>query len=155
MAVYMHVDGITGSASQSHHEGWISLQEMKLPTERPDVNTAPGNVTDRTTSAVDFKDIEITKYMDVASPGLMQWNIDGITRPVIIEVCKENGQRVLRLELSDVILTNYESTSDEEGKIEESIYLDYTKIIYNFQEYDKSGKPDKNQVIEYDLETAG
>ena len=60
MAVYMEVEGIKGDVSQKHHAGWIPLKEVRLPTERPDVNTAPGNVTDRTTSAVNFADVEIT-----------------------------------------------------------------------------------------------
>ena len=157
MAVYMLVDDkdIKGSVSQSHHKDWISLQEMKLPTERPGVNTAPGDVTDRTTSAVDFKDVEITKYMDKASPGLMRWNITGATKKVTIHVCKEDGKTVLELVLHDVILTNYESSCDEEGKVEESIYLDYTKIYYRFTEYDKSNAATDTYEEVYDLETAG
>ncbi len=155
MAVYMKVEGVTGDASQEAHAGWIPLTEMTLPTERPDVNTAPGNVSDRTTSAVNFNDLEISKSMDKASPQLMTWNIDGSTKKVIIEVCKEKGQLVLQLVLYDVILTNYSSTSDEEGAVTESINLDYTKIEYNYTPYTKDNVAGDPIGVEYDLETAG
>ncbi len=154
MAIYMQVSGVIGDASQSSHTGWIPLQNVKLPTERPDVNTKPGNVTDRTTSAVDFKDVEITKFMDRASPDLMKWNIKGDTRTVTIEVCKEEGKRVLQLVLSNVILTNYDSDSDEEGKVEENISLDYTKIEYKYTAYNKDQTEADTYVASYDLETA-
>jgi len=155
MAVYMKVEDIAGDVSQKHHKEWIELVSVKLPTERPDVNTSPGNVTDRTTQAVDFQDVEIEKYMDKASPLLMAWNITGETRKVTIQLCKENGQTLLELILFDVILTKYESNGDEEGKVTENIYLDYTKIQYKYIPYKKDNTPGDPMVITYDLETAG
>lgn len=166
MAVYMKCTGgkspgkidaeIKGNASQSKHVGWIPLQSAKLPTERDGVNTAPGNVTDRTTSQVDFKDIEISKAMDKASAGLMKWNISGATYEVCIEICKENGNPVLRITLYDTLLTNYDAESDEEGKVEESLSMDYTKIQMDFLSYkkDNTSDPDNNVTVIYDLETA-
>ena len=154
MAVYMQVEGVKGDVSQENHVDWIPLQEVKLPTSRPDVNTTAGNISDRTTSQVTFEDIEISKYMDKASPDLMKWNIRGDTKLVTIEICKENGAPVLQLVLKDVILTNYEPTSDEEGKVEESISLDYTHIEYNYTPYDAKNKAKPVQRAHYDLEKA-
>lgn len=165
MAVYMQckkgksssitLKDVVGDASQKDHEGWVPLNSVKLPTERDGVNTAPGNTTDRTTSQVDFKDVEITKSMDKASPDLMRWNISGGTYEVIIHICKEDGLPVLKMTLEDVLLTNYDQESDEEGKVEENLSLDYTKIQMDFISYDKKneqvGKP--SSVI-YDLTTA-
>lgn len=145
---------ISGTVSQKHHAGWIALTSCKLPTEREGVNTAPGKVTDRTTTQVDFKDVEIAKTMDKASPDLMKWNISGATYKVKIAVCKENGEELLKLELSDTLLTNYDSDVDEEGKIEETLAMDYTKIAMTFTTYNKDSKADVPQTIVYDLETA-
>ena len=165
MAVYMKcVEGVStkasinaeivGNASQTDHKGWIPLNSVKLPTERDGVNTAPGNVTDRTTSQVDFKDVEITKAMDKASPDLMKWNISGATYEVTIEICKEDGQVVLQVVLSDVLLTNYDQESDEEGKVEENLALDFTKITMEFVSYKKNNEEDRRDTVIYDLETA-
>lgn len=146
---------IVGNASQKKHEGWIPLMSAKLPTERDGVNTAPGNVTDRTTSQVDFKDIEISKPMDKASPDLMKWNISGATYEVVIEICKEDGLVVLRMTLYDTLLTNYDSESDEEGKVEETLSMDYTKILMEFYSYKKDNSVDGDpKSVLYDLETA-
>ena len=44
MAVYMMVEGkktIKGTVTQKKHDGWIALNSVKLPTERPDVNVTP------------------------------------------------------------------------------------------------------------------
>ena len=166
MAVYMKCEsGITsgpmsikatieGNASQKDHVGWIPLQNVKLPTEREGVNTAPGNVTDRTTSQVDFKDVEITKSMDRASPDLMKWNIAGATYKATIDICKEDGQVVLKMTLFDTLLTNYDSEADEEGSVSENLSLDYTKIQMDFISYDKQNKEDRRDSVIYDLETA-
>ena len=145
---------IVGNASQKSHEGWIPLTSVKLPTEREGVRTAPGNVTDRTTSQVDFTDVEITKEMDKASPNLMKWNISGATYKVTIDVCKEDGQLVLQIILYDTILTNYDSEVDEEGKVEETIAMDYTKITMDFISYKKDNTEDRRDTVIYDLETA-
>lgn len=158
MAVYMNVEGtktIKGTVTQKKHDGWIALNSVKLPTERPDVNTAPGKVTDRTTSQVDFKDIEISKRMDKASPELMQWNIDGSTHKVTIDICKEGGEVVLRMIMTDVILTNYDCEGDEEGKVEETLSLDYTKIQMDFTTYKADNTtPDGSRSVIYDLAKA-
>lgn len=146
---------IEGAASQAKHVGWITLTSVKLPTEREGVNTAPGKVTDRTTSQVDFKDVEISKRMDKASPALMGWNISGGTYKVTIDVCKEDGLHVLRMTLFNTLLTNYDSEADEEGKVEESLQMDYTKIIMEFNTYKKDNTIDKTTSVVYDLETAG
>lgn len=148
------VDTIKGNASQSKHNEWIPLESVKLPTERPDVNTAPGNVTDRTTSQVDFKDIEIAKGMDKASVDLMKWNISGATYKVTIDICKEDGNSVLKIILYDTILTNYDSEADEEGKVSENLSLDYTKIEMVFMSYNKDNTPAQPSTVIYDLETA-
>ena len=93
--------------------------------------------------------------MDMASPALMTWNIKGTTKKVTIHVCKEDGKKVLELILYDTILTIYESTSDEEGGIEENIHLDYTKIEYNYTAWTKENTEGKTVRVVYDLETAG
>lgn len=146
---------IEGAASQAKHVGWITLNSVKLPTEREGVNTAPGKVTDRTTSQVDFKDVEISKRMDKASPQLMGWNIAGATYEVVIEVCKEDGLPVLKMTLHNTLLTNYDSEADEEGKVEESLQMDYTKIEMEFKTYKKDNTLDTSTSVVYDLETAG
>jgi type VI secretion system Hcp family effector len=145
---------IEGDASQKNHVGWISLQSVGLPTERAGVNTAPGNVTNRTTSQVDFKDVEIAKAMDKASPNLMKWNIAGATYKVTIDICREDGQVVLQMILFDTLLTNYNSQVDEEGKVTETLSLDYTKISLEFISYKKDNTENRRDTVIYDLETA-
>ena len=166
MAVYMKAESgkttsgtkiatkIEGNASQKDHVNWIPLESVKLPTKREGVNTAPGNVTDRTTSQVDFDDLEISKGMDKASPDLMKWNISGATYKVTIDICKEDGQKVLQIILYDTLLTNYDSECDESGKVSESLALDYTKISMEFISYKKDNTEDRRDTVIYDLETA-
>lgn len=166
MAVYMKCEsGVTsgpmsinaeikGNASQKSHAGWIPLESVKIPTKREGVNTAPGNVTDRTTSQVDFEDVEISKSMDKASPDLMKWNISGATYKVTIDICKEDGQVVLQIILFDTLLTNYDSESDQEGKVSENLSMDFTKITMEFISYKKDNSEDRRDTVIYDLETA-
>jgi type VI secretion system Hcp family effector len=146
---------IEGNASQKHHSGWITLESVKLPTEREGVNTAPGKVTDRTTSQVDFKDVEISKVMDKASPDLMKWNISGATYKVTIDICKEDGLIVMQMVLYDTLLTNYDSECDESGKVSENLALDYTKITMEFYSYKKDNTEGPREMVIYDLEDAG
>ena len=56
--------------------------------------------------------------------------------------------------LFDTLLTNYDSESDEEGKVSENLSLDFTKISMEFISYKKDNTEDRRDTVIYDLETA-
>ncbi len=155
MAIYMQTTPpIQGGVSQSHHPNWVALKYCEFPCERPGVNTTPGKVVDRLRSAVDFPDITLRKDSDSASGDLMQWIINGETKAVTIHFCKEKGELILELKLTNVLVTSLRSTVNEDQQPEEEIKLDFTKIEMKFQSYDAANKPGRVTTKIYDLATA-
>ncbi|HTF87364.1 MAG: type VI secretion system tube protein Hcp [Planctomycetota bacterium] len=154
MAVYMLVNGITGSSTESKHIDWIPIKSCTFPVDRPGVNTKPGKISDRLRSAVNFPAITLTKDADKSSPALMTWMVTGATKPVQIAFCKEKGDEILLMSLTDTLLTGLTATVNADEQPSEELKLDFTKIVMKFTTYNKENKFDKAIEVNYNLGTA-
>ena len=154
MAIYMLVEGVTGSSTEKEHKGWIPIKSCDFPVDRPGVNTRPGKITDRLRSSVIFPQITVTKDSDVASPGLMKWMVDGLTKEVTIAFCKEKGEKVTVIILTNTLVTNMQTTCSNDEQPNETIKLDFTKILMEYATYDEKNKPLAPAKVSYDLGTA-
>ncbi len=154
MAIYMEVEGINGSATESNHMNWIPIKSLDFPVTRPGVQTTPGKVTDRLRSAVDFEDITVTKDGDKSSPGIMRWMVDGLTKKVVIAICKEKGEEVMTMELEAALATNFSASASADEMPTETLKIDFTKIKMVWTTYDKANKKSGVVPVNYNLETA-
>ena len=123
---------IPGDAKFNNHLNWIVCESCTIPTTRPEVQTTMGKVTDRTRANVDFEDIQLKKSMDLASPLLMEWNLQGTGRFVTIHFTDETDW-YLELKLTNTILTKLDIDADAEGAATETLSLDFTQIEYAYR----------------------
>jgi type VI secretion system secreted protein Hcp len=155
MAIYMLVEGITGSSTDSEHKQWIPIKACDFPVKRPGINTVAGKVTDRLRTSVQFEDITVTKDQDVSSQPLMRWMVDGDSKNVTIAFCKEKGTEILRLTLENTMISDLKATVSGDEQPSETIQLDFTKISMLYKSYDKNNKPVAGPgAVGFDLETA-
>ncbi len=154
MAIYMQVEGIPGSATEKQHSSWIPIKSVDFPVNRPGVNTKPGKVTDRLRSAVTFPAITMSKDCDIASPELLRWMTDGLSKKVTIEFCKEKGDKICQIVLENTLLTEFKTTVSGEDQPSEGLSLDFVKIMVIYTTYDKANRPGNSAPVSFDLETA-
>lgn len=154
MAIYLLVAGIEGSSTEEKHVGWIPIKTCEFPVERPGVNTRPGKVTDRLRSGVTFPQITCGKECDKASFALMKWMVDGTSLEVKIAFCKEKGEEIFLITLTETICTKFSTSCSGDDQPTESISLDFTQIVMGYTTYNKAGKEPKTLTVGYDLEKA-
>ncbi len=145
---------IKGSSTEAQHVAWIPIKSCEFPVERPGVNTRPGKVTDRLRSGVTFPAISLGKECDVASPGLMKWMVDGETYDVLIAFCKEKGEHIFLITLSNTLCTKLSTSCSGEDQPTETLSLDFTFILMEYSTYDIKGKTPATAKVTYDLEKA-
>jgi type VI protein secretion system component Hcp len=151
MGVFVQIDSIGGDSKHAKHKGWIVADGCTIPTTRPETQTTMGKVTDRTRSNLEFEDVTLKKAMDMASPGLMTWNLKGDGRKVVIHFTDEIDW-FLELTLHNTILTKLEIDADREGTATESLSLDFTKIEYRYRTKKENGKEyEAPKSMTYDL----
>ncbi len=141
---------IAGDSKHGEHQNWIVCKSCTIPTERPEVQTTMGKVTDRTRAHLDFSDIQLKKSMDNSSPGMMKWNILGDGRRVKIHFTNAKHW-YLELELENCILTKLDIDADEEGTAEETLSLDFTKIHYRYRTVNEKGIPQTPTSLTYNI----
>lgn len=150
MAIYMKIDGIPGTATEAHHEGWCVMEECNFTVQR-EVNTDQGNVVDRSNKAPHFDDLELKKYSDKASPLLMKWMITGQTHDVVIHFCKESGEEYMVYDLKKVLLSEYTIEGAEDDRPKDSLKIDYAQIDFIYRSYDSTNENFEEQKAGYDL----
>jgi type VI protein secretion system component Hcp len=153
MGVFVKVEGppIEGDSKFAKALNWIVCESCTIPTTRPETQTTMGKVTDRTRANVDFEDIQLKKPMDIASPKLMAWNLEGTGRTVMIRFTDETDW-YMELELTNTILTKLDIDADAEGAATETLSLDFTKIKYGYRTKNPDGKGHtKPEYRSYDI----
>ena len=151
MAIYLKLDPIKGSVTDSKFKEQIELQSFQWGAG-VGVSSARGG--DRTTSEPSVSEITASKALDKSSEGLFKQLLMGepVAKGTISFTAAIKGESVAYavLELEDVIVSAYSQTSGGNDLPAESISLNFTKFVYSF-----SGRDDKQASspvrLTYDL----
>ncbi len=143
MSMYLFVPGVSGSTTAKGYEQWIPILAMDWGAGRI-IETAPGNVVDRTRSNTTGLEMEIIKQMDQASPLLFAHVWGGKAIPEMqIHACYGGPNAFvpyLQCTLSNVMVSEYSAHIDADDALE-LIALNYTDVEYSYTEYDSQGLP--------------
>lgn len=137
VATFMKIDGLTGSATDRSHQGWIEINSFQWGVGRG-VSSPTGSGADRQGSTPAVSEIVITRVRDVASPKLLQAAQSGKHIPeVAIEFVRGDKQVVYQVKLTDVLISRY-SLSSGGDRPTESMSLAFAKISWTYS----NQKPD-------------
>lgn len=161
MSAFLKMDSIKqGESMAKGHEGskgWIEIGTFSFSSGRS-ISSPTGHSGKREASAPTVSEVQITKLQDSTSPLLFQESLVG--KPTNVEIdLVETGTSQLeiycKILLTNAIVSAY-NVSSSGDRPTESISLNFTKIEYDYQGYDDSGKAasDKKQTVIYDLATA-
>ena len=157
MAIFMKINGITGSVSAKQFEGWIALDSLSQGMSRAMKALVAGEVKNRTPGRNAFQEFSIQKSVDSASSALFSKACQSEFIPEVIIRCvktqKEVLQTYLEYTLENVLISRIDkhiTTNDAS----ESLSLSYTKIHERFIPTASSGQSASPSSAGYNIETA-
>ncbi|MEM8736373.1 MAG: type VI secretion system tube protein Hcp [Planctomycetota bacterium] len=133
---------IKGDATVKGHEGWITLDSIKMGCGRS-VSCRSGG-TDRETSTPKFQEVTCSKSCDIASTELFMQSICGVSlEEAELDFMQTDGkdsdQVYLTIKLEDPIVTNFTSASSG-GRPGETFNLNFTKIKMEYTQFSGESK---------------
>ena len=143
MPIFMKAGSIKGDVVADSHKHWIPIEtcSFELAFDEDDVRKSlvEGSPEPQ------IEPLEITKETDQASPGLMQWMLDGeALDEVTIDVCgdavfKGSWRCHMRYLLKKVVLTDYAVSMDdaEKGHAKVTMKLKFDELSMEQISYDK------------------
>jgi len=153
--MFLKLGEIVGESEDENHPKWIEILSMSHSFSQP--TAAVRGSSGATTEKANHSDISITKYLDCATDAILStcWTGEQLPKSEI-EFFRSDGSatavKYLKIDLENVIVSNY-SISAGGGDIPmENISLAYGKVTYNYIPVTKeTGDAAANQPVKADL----
>ena len=155
MAIFMRIDGITGSATHSGYEGWIELEHVDFTGITQAVEHVVGRAANRVSSFPSFGQVEIMKHVDDSSLALFQGASSAKVFPSVEIDFVTSGDPSFTYEeivLTDVIFSFYQELNSRGAhKPLELLNLHYTEIQKTYYPRGADNTAGSPQRAGYDL----
>jgi type VI secretion system secreted protein Hcp len=140
---YLQIGDIKGESTDDKHKGWIEVSHVDWSVNQPraaSVSTAGGH----TNGKADLSEVTFTKLADLSSPILFQHCAMGKTIPkAVLEFYRADGEGkpicYFKLELENVMVSNFHPNSGNGGTLAETVHLAYAKIKATYTQQKISG----------------
>jgi len=140
---YLFIEGIKGESTDERHKDWVEIAHVVWGVDQPratSVSTAGGHTSGR----ANLTEISFTKLADLASPLLFQHCAAGKTiSKALFEFMRADGHGkpicYLKLELENVMVSNFHPNSGDGGTVREQVHLAYSKIKVTYTKQDIKG----------------
>ena len=154
--IFADFDGIDGESDDEDHDKWIDIKSFNFYMNQPTLGVSGMS---RRRGDVQFEDITLTKWVDKATPKLMDKLAHGqVIDTVTIEFSRyiADGNKVFyKYELENVMVTSYQSSASIEDYTEDTLTLNFEEIKVTYTEYDDDGTSMGNVEWEWKVETGG
>jgi len=157
MAIYLEYEGIKGNVTAEGYKDHISVNSVHFGVGRG-ISMEPGNLSNREATRPTISEINLTKAADNSATALFKEAVTGSAgKKVVIKFVQTGADKVVEYmtyTLEDCLVSGYSITGDGENDPMESISLSFSKIMVNYNDFDKSNKSASPQRVGYDLTTA-
>ncbi|TYC58731.1 type VI secretion system tube protein Hcp [Rhodobacterales bacterium] len=150
---FLELKGVTGESQDKKHKDKIDVLSWSWgATQSGTTHMGSGGGGGRS----HFQDISLTKFVDRASPTLLQYVSKGkhITNGTLY-VRKAGGESPLeyiKIELTDIIVASYSVGGvGSEDQISEQISLNFRKYKFVYTEQSKTGGKGASPEFEFDI----
>jgi type VI secretion system secreted protein Hcp len=150
----MQWDQIDGAVTTKGFEKWIELNSFQFGVGRA-IGTAARGAATREANEPSISEIVVTKRLDKASTKMFQdatgGDLSATVKFKFTTTTKDKVETYLAFELSNCGLSGYSLSSGGDAP-QESLSINYSKIMYTYTELDPktSGSPD---TVGYDMTT--
>jgi len=154
----MYIDGITGAASDKNHKDWINITSIKWDIQR-DISSASSTRGDRESSNARLNDLELTRYLDKATPGLFLAACCGKGSTIKLVQTKTGAgagaDPFIEYTLRNALVSHYqvEAISDAAARPCETLTLSYTALEIKYTAYNNDGAPQAPLIVGFDSAT--
>ncbi|MGE0423504.1 MAG: Hcp family type VI secretion system effector [Reyranellaceae bacterium] len=153
MPIYMNYDGVDGDVTAESHEGWIALHSVQWGSSRN--LTTSGEASHRTKSAVQMREVVVTKDRDTSSGKLWREHLMGDPKTVEIVWTKtsQGGETIYqKLKLTNSLVSSFGAAGHADAAPVEQLSLNFTEIEGTFYAMEEKGtKTSKPFVQSYNL----
>ena len=156
MAIYMHINGVPGTATAQGYENWVAVNSINLYSARS-IYTEVGEAKNRSMSVPNIGEFEIIKPIDSASPLLFHLFCAGTNLDKVRIATVSTGdalQPYLEYTLSNVVVSSISRQNNANSKPYSVLSLNYTKIEEKFTPYDANNRAQSPVIAGYNVETA-
>ena len=153
MAIYLKVEGLDGDVTAKGHEDWIECSSLQWGVGRG-ITTSTGSSQERESSATSVSDVTVTKAMDKCTPQLFKEACVGTGKKVNIDLIQTGGTQLdtyMTYELSNSLISGYSVSANSEGRPEESVSFNFTKVEMKYTPYDNEHNAGSPVPASYDV----
>jgi type VI secretion system secreted protein Hcp len=155
---YLQIDGIKGESQDDQHKDWIEVLSYSHKVTQPTSSTR-SSVGGGTTGAAQHGDLYFTKFVDMATPKLLEAVSTGkYFKKSVLEFCRQSGGskiKYLTITLEELVISSVVSEGPAKGEYEfpvETVGLNYGKIEWAYTVQKRpDGAGGGNVVGKYDL----
>ena len=158
MPIYIKYGDIKGDCTAEGHkgtDGWVEINSFQFGIGRG-IASPTGGSSDRESSAPSVSEIVVTKPMDSSSYRWMEESLYGEGQDVTIDFCKTDKGALevyASYTLTDCMVSGY-SVSSGGDRPQESLSLNFTKIVYNFSEMGSKNAKGETPKTGWDIAAA-
>lgn len=157
MAIYLEYEGIKGNVTAEGYKDHLSVDSVQFGVGRG-ISMEPGNLSNREATRPTISEITVSKPADNSATALFKESVTGSAgKKVVIKFVQTGADKVVEFmtyTLEDVLVSGYSVSASGDSDPVESISLSFSKIMVNYNDFDKSNKSASPQRVGYDLTTA-
>lgn len=157
MAIYLEYEGIKGNVTAEGYKDHIAVQSLSFGVGRG-ISMEPGNLSNREATRPTVSEVTLTKVADNSATALFKEAVTGSAgKKVTIKFVQTGADKVteyMDYVLEDCLVSGYQISGSGDGDPVETISLSFSKIMVNYNDFDKSNKSSSPQRVGYDLTTA-
>ena len=154
---YLQIDGIKGESQEDKHKDWIEILSYNHSVTQPTSSTRSSSG-GATTGTSEHGDIFVNKFVDLASPKLLEAVSSGKHfKKAVIEMFRQSGDskvKYLTVNLEEVLISSVQTAGQKNDSDlhSETVGLNYGKIEWVYTQQKRAdGTPGGNTNGKYDL----
>jgi len=150
--MFLKLDAIAGESIDKTHKGEIQILAFSFgATQSGSTHIGGGGGSGK----VNFQDISFTKYIDKATPILLQMVANGKhfkQADLVVRKAGEHPLEYLKIKLNEILVSSYSSGgSGGEDRLTENVTLNFAKIDVTYTPQKVDGTGDVGIVMNYDI----
>ena len=138
--MFLKIDGIEGESRDHKHKNEIQLMSFTFGATQAGSSGIGGGAG---IGKAQFQDLHVTKYVDKATPKLLEALATGKHTAKVVLVCRKAGgeqHEYLQWTLSEVLISSLQiSGSGSEAIPSESLTMNFSKIEVEYKAQDEKG----------------